>query len=85
MDVLLLPDRTITEIAMRCGRGWFRAQKPQPAESLEWQMSRIENFRRVIERAPQYARGHDGLSRDSRNAMWVHVCMETDLHWKAAH
>lgn len=79
-----LPDSTIREIAMRCGRGWYRADKPRTAGCLEWQSWRIANYHRVVELAPRYVRDRDGLNQDTRNAIWAHVCAETDILWKAA-
>lgn len=78
-----LSDEAIREIAMRCGRGWHRAEKPATAMSFEWQMSRLSNYRRAIAIAPRYVRDRDGINEDTRNAIWAHVCTETDILWKA--
>ena len=84
MSKATLSDYAIREIAMRCGRGWYRAEAPRVALCREWQESRIENYRRVIDIAPRYVRDRDGLSADTRSAIWAHVCTETDLAWKAS-
>lgn len=83
MQSTVLPDSAIVEIAMRCGRGWYRAEKPKPAICVEWQLERLGNYRRVIELAPRYVRDRDGMSQATRDAIWAHVCTETDLAWKA--
>ena len=84
MGEVLLSDETSREIAMRCGRGWYRADKPLTALIHDWQLSRLANYRRVIAIAPQYIRGRDGMSRETCNAIWAHVCAETDLLWRAS-
>lgn len=85
VEQVCLPDETIREIAMQCGRGWTRSEKPKTALYLEWQMSRIASYRRVIEMAPRYIRSRDGMSKEIRDAIWAHVCAETDLLWKATY
>lgn len=85
IEPVFLPDETVRQIAMQCGRGWYREEKPRTALYLEWQMSRLANYRRVIELAPRFIRSSDGMSQDTRNAIWAHVCVETDLLWKATY
>lgn len=78
-----LRDDTVREIALRCGRGWFYADKPKAAPCLEWQLARLANYNRVMELAPRYVRSMDGITDSIRSAIWIHVCVETDLRWKA--
>ena len=78
-----IPENTVREIAARCGKGYFYADKPKAAESLGWQLERLSNYCKVMEIAPRYVRDRDGLTDKIRNAIWVHVCVETDLRWKA--
>jgi hypothetical protein len=78
-----IPSYTVSDIASRCGRGWYFAERPRAADSMEWQMARINNYMRVMDIAPSHIRDRDGMTDRTKAAIWAHVCAETDLRWKA--
>jgi hypothetical protein len=79
----LLPDRTLHEIAARCGRGFGRAGDKVPVSmTLFGQRSRIENYRVVVSMASVHLRRGEHID-DFRDRIWQHVCHEVDL-WCAA-
>jgi hypothetical protein len=79
-DYELLPERMLTDIARRCGNGWFTNEFPvRPAKDFFSQWSRIKNYEIVIERAAPFVRDRNGMDARRRVAIWRHVCVEVDL------
>lgn len=82
-DYELLPERTLRELAYRCGRGWsMRGDKVPVAMTYREQMSRIANYRIVVEMAFQYLRRGERME-DLRDGIWNHVCAEVGLFIKS--
>lgn len=79
LEYELLPERTIREIASRCGRGWrVGGEKVPVAMTYREQISRIENYRLVVEMTFSYLRRGERIE-DVRDGLWVHVCTEVGL------
>jgi hypothetical protein len=80
-----LPGYVVREIAARAGRGWYFADKPRVAMSRELQELRLATYNKVVPIAQAYAKGVDGMSHRTRDAIWAHVCAECDIRWHAEH
>ena len=80
-----LPDYVVSEIAARAGRGWYFAEKPRVAMTRELQELRLATYNKVLPIAQAYAKGVDGMSHRTRDAIWAHVCAECDIRWHAEH
>lgn len=82
-EFLMLPQWKILEIVRACGTGWMRRhEKVRPADTAFWQRSRIENYALAIDLAAAHVpRGHE-MTKDRKDAIWLHVCTEVDLMLK---
>ncbi len=78
----MLPHHALHEIARRRGRGWYWSEKPKPAQCLAWQNSRIANYVAAMNLVPIYAEGSEAITKRTRDAVWVHVCLEVDIRWR---
>jgi len=75
----ILPQRTLREIASRCGRGWrLRNERLPVAMTHREQLSRVENYRIASQLAFQYLRRGEHMD-DLRDGIWNHVCAEVSL------
>lgn len=82
-DYKILPERTLRELASRCGRGWrVRGEKVPVALTYREQMSRIENYRIVVAMAFQYLRRGEHME-DLKDGIWNHVCTEVGFLMKS--
>ncbi len=78
-DFEILPERTLHEIASRCGRGFGKAGDRVPvAMSHFGQRSRVESYRVVIPMACCHLKRGEHID-DFKDRIWQHVCHEVDL------
>lgn len=82
-EFALLPQWKLLEIVRTCGTGWMRRhERVKPADNVFWQRSRVENYALAIELAAAHVPPGHQLTKDRKDAVWLHVCTEVDLMLK---
>jgi hypothetical protein len=82
-EFVMLPQWKLLEIVRTCGTGWMRRhERVKPADNVFWQRSRVENYALVIELAAAHVPPGHQMTKDRKDAVWLHVCTEIDLMLK---
>ena len=82
-EFAMLPQWKLLEIVRTCGTGWMRRhERVKPADNVFWQRSRVENYALAIELAAAHVPSGHQMTKDRKDAVWLHVCTEVDLMLK---
>ncbi|MFN7322653.1 MAG: hypothetical protein ACK5SP_00140 [bacterium] len=82
-ECAMLPQWKLLEIVRTCGTGWMRRhERVKPADNVFWQRSRVENYALAIELAAAHVPPGNQMTKDRKDAVWLHVCTEVDLMLK---
>jgi hypothetical protein len=82
-EFAMLPQWKLLGIVRTCGTGWMRRhERVKPADNVFWQRSRVENYAVAIELAAAHVPPGHQMTKDRKDAVWLHVCTEVDLMLK---
>jgi len=82
-EFAMLPQWKLLEIVRTCGTGWMRRhERVKPADNVFWQRSRVENYALAIKLAAAHVPPGHQMTKDRKDAVWLHVCTEVDLMLK---